>query len=172
MWRRHLLQSQLHYYQRRPVPAQHKRIATSWVMEWGIQHHLAGSVGTINTAIHRLQRESGEVDSVTNLTGVTTLFLQSTTIMGKYAKSFYITIIRSLLGEWKGTVRKIKTEQNNSMEHIFIHPTHEDGQRTVQSSSVFSPNVLRPTICLLNGFLLNLVYESIVNIVGLSYVGL
>jgi hypothetical protein len=33
-------------------------------------------------------------------------------------------------------------QQNNSMEHIFIHPTHEDRQRTVQSSSVFSPDVL------------------------------
>ena len=36
---------------------------------------------------------------------------------------------------------------------------------------VFS-NVLRPTVGILNGFTLNLAFESIVNIIGLYYVGL
>jgi hypothetical protein len=58
------------------------------------------------------------------------------------------------------------------MEHIFIHSMHEDRQRVLQSPWVFFPNVLSPTIGLLNGFPLNLSLEPIVNIVGLSYVGL
>jgi hypothetical protein len=92
MWRRHLLQSQPRYCQHRPVPAQHKGIAMSWVMEWGIQHHLAASVGTINTATHQLQREFGEVDSIANPIGAITLFLQSTTVMGKYMTSSWFAL--------------------------------------------------------------------------------